>query len=216
MTPIPKDQVITFQVAFKGGIERHAIKFDYHLDRDTIEDVVQEMIDEQVLSIRFRMFVIGELKKTLQEFSRIKLSEQPSIPQPITVVQCQHCQHNTPVVETQPRRPRVITRIHELPPVNTTDLKVFPDACPVEDFVMEIARRLGRTPEKALEWLNRLKAQDLSSVGDLRALRDEDWNQLGLTVFAVRSFKDSLSAKNLEAIPTGSSITTGGGSPTLK
>ncbi len=33
------------------------------------------------------------------------------------------------------------------------------------------------------------------TVGDLRALIDEDWGQIGLTVFAIRALKNALHGK---------------------
>jgi hypothetical protein len=35
-----------------------------------------------------------------------------------------------------------------------------------------------RGMEKAAEWLEKLHKQDIMTVGDLRDLQDEDWNNL--------------------------------------
>jgi len=53
----------------------------------------------------------------------------------------------------------------------------------------------NRGIEKSQEWLARLAAQDIMTVGDLRDLHDEDWSNLGLTVFASRALKNALYGK---------------------
>jgi WNK lysine deficient protein kinase len=45
---------------------------------------------------------------------------------------------------------------------------------------------------KAHEWIEKLKDQDIMTVGDLRELLDEDWAGIGLTVFALRALKNML------------------------
>ena len=57
----------------------------------------------------------------------------------------------------------------------------------------------NRDLDKAEEWLQRLKAQDLMTVGDLRDLHDEDWASLGLTVFASRALRNALHGKGARA-----------------
>ena len=216
----PKENVITFQIAFRGGVDRHAIKFDYNLEKDTIEDVVQEMIDEQVLSIRFKPYVVGELQKTLRDFSRYK----NSVPIIDPDAHCAHCKSGVCAREVtsasleqvqvvaEARKPRTITHIHDVDARATIS---FPDSIlqsrrtseahqyfeysddyPITEFVTDIARQLGRDPEKAAEWMEKLHPQDILTVGDLRALQEEDWHQLGLTVFAARAFKNALNAKS--------------------
>ena len=75
---------------------------------------------------------------------------------------------------------------------------------PITDFVTDIARQLGRDPEKAAEWMEKLHPQDILTVGDLRALQEDDWHQLGLTVFAARAFKNALNAKSKAIQPKNS------------
>lgn len=223
----PKESYITFQIAFRGGVDRHAIKFDYHLDRDTIEDVVQEMIDEQVLSIRFKPYVVGELVKTLRDFARFK----HTVPIIDPDAHCAHCHLGTcqgAVVNAgqgqtggsvePPRKPRTITRVHDPEPVappkkddavrrpsvcpeasahDGLPIREYTNECPIDDFVADVAGQLGRDQEKAAEWISRLKPQDIQTVGDLRALQEGDWHQLGLTVFATRAFKNAMAVHKL-------------------
>lgn len=65
----------------------------------------------------------------------------------------------------------------------------------IESFVLETAAQSNRNKDKALEWVHKLQDQDIMTVGDLRDLHDEDWAGIGLTVFALRALKNSLSGK---------------------
>lgn len=70
--------------------------------------------------------------------------------------------------------------------------KNYEDSCNVQELVSEAARITQKTEEKSKEWLEVLNAQDIVTVGDLRGLHDEDWNNLDLTVFARRALKNAL------------------------
>lgn len=71
-------------------------------------------------------------------------------------------------------------------------------------FVRDCATAAHRNSDKAHEWINKLKNQDIMTVGDLRDLHDEDWAGIGLTVFALRALKNMLKGKRL----AGQSIST--------
>ncbi|OUM65396.1 hypothetical protein PIROE2DRAFT_60051 [Piromyces sp. E2] len=60
---------------------------------------------------------------------------------------------------------------------------------PIDDLVKDVCISTNRNLDKANEWIQRLKGQDIMTVGDLRELHDEDWNGLGLTVLACRLLK---------------------------
>lgn len=62
----------------------------------------------------------------------------------------------------------------------------------IEVFVRDCAIASHRNTDKAIEWANKLKDQDIMTVGDLRDLHDEDWAGIGLTVFALRALKNRL------------------------
>jgi hypothetical protein len=72
----------------------------------------------------------------------------------------------------------------------------YADEQPIEDLVRDTAILNNRGSDKAQEWLAGLKAQDIMTVGDLRDLHDEDWANLGLTVFASRALRNLLYGKN--------------------
>jgi hypothetical protein len=47
-------------------------------------------------------------------------------------------------------------------------------------LVKDTALASKRGLEKAIEWLAKLKEQDIMTVGDLRDLQDDDWQSLYL------------------------------------
>ncbi|KAI8985818.1 kinase-like domain-containing protein [Pilobolus umbonatus] len=74
-------------------------------------------------------------------------------------------------------------------------LAEYSDDTDIDFFVRDCAIATHRNAEKAQEWANKLKNQDIMTVGDLRDLHDEDWVGIGLTVFALRALKNMLKAK---------------------
>jgi hypothetical protein len=54
----------------------------------------------------------------------------------------------------------------------------YPNDYSIEEFVKEIALASNRGSDKATEWIKKLNSQDIDTVGDLRALHEEDWNSL--------------------------------------
>ncbi|KAI9487553.1 MAG: putative serine/threonine-specific protein kinase pkpA Phycomyces blakesleeanus [Benjaminiella poitrasii] len=81
-------------------------------------------------------------------------------------------------------------------------LEEYTDETDIELFVRDCAIASHRNVEKAHEWANKLKNQDIMTVGDLRDLHDEDWAGIGLTVFALRALKNMLKGKKLTTTST--------------
>ncbi len=54
----------------------------------------------------------------------------------------------------------------------------YPNDYSIEEFVKGIALASNRGSEKAIEWIKKLNSQDIDTVGDLRALHEEDWASL--------------------------------------
>jgi hypothetical protein len=70
-------------------------------------------------------------------------------------------------------------------------LEYFDDTS-IDLFVNDTAKATNRSLSKASEWIQKLKDQDIMTLGDLRELLDEDWSCIGLTVFAIRALKNML------------------------
>jgi len=57
---------LTFQVVFKGS-DKQTVKFGFNTEKDTAENVVNEMIEEHILSSKFRQFVTASIHKILRD-----------------------------------------------------------------------------------------------------------------------------------------------------
>lgn len=64
-----------------------------------------------------------------------------------------------------------------------------------EEFVMDVAAATKRVRSTAENWHGVLVRQDIQTVGELRLLVEEDWESLGLPVFASRAMKNMLYGK---------------------
>ncbi|KAI8642628.1 hypothetical protein BD408DRAFT_416248, partial [Parasitella parasitica] len=84
-------------------------------------------------------------------------------------------------------------------------LEEYADDTDIELFVRDCAIASHRNVDKAHEWANKLKNQDIMTVGDLRDLHDEDWRGIGLTVFALRALKNMLKGKKQAITPSNNS-----------
>ncbi|KAI8826681.1 kinase-like domain-containing protein [Fimicolochytrium jonesii] len=60
---------LTMQVVFKG-MDRLSVKFEFNVDTDTAEEVVNEMIQEQVLPARYQHLITGEINRILREMNK--------------------------------------------------------------------------------------------------------------------------------------------------
>ncbi|KAI4291644.1 WNK lysine deficient protein kinase [Pancytospora philotis] len=70
----------------------------------------------------------------------------------------------------------------------------FENGKSIADLLADVCARIGR-PEAASSWENKLMAQDIRTVGELRSLHQDDWNRLGLSVFAYRILKNVIFKK---------------------
>ena len=70
---------LTIQVVFKGT-DKQTVKFDFNTERDTAENVVNEMIEEQILSSKFRQFVTAAIHKILRDLSKNVTDEASNSP----------------------------------------------------------------------------------------------------------------------------------------
>jgi len=65
---------------------------------------------------------------------------------------------------------------------------------PIEELAKYTASSNNKM-DKIKEWIQKLRDQDIVTIGDLRELHDEDWASLGLTVLATRLLKNALYKK---------------------
>ncbi|OAD79736.1 hypothetical protein PHYBLDRAFT_14390 [Phycomyces blakesleeanus NRRL 1555(-)] len=249
----PSHKILTLQVVFKGS-DKLSVKFEFNVEKDTAEEVVAEMIEEQVLLDRYQHSITGEINRILRDMEKdasnpdkakdrhdavwrrendirtelererrdlARMSEfAAEAERKVELIHQQMLQAEERLREVvqerdqyaklSSRRPSAATS----PPVlekedertlSDTDLSAdetpeaimevftdYADDTPIDIFVQETAAAAKRDKSKASEWASKLKDQDIMTAGDLRGLLDEDWNGLGLTVFARRALKNML------------------------
>ncbi|KAI8929859.1 kinase-like domain-containing protein [Entophlyctis helioformis] len=196
--------LLVMQVVFKG-MDRLSVKFEFNVDTDTAEAVVNEMILEQVLPAKYQHLITGEINRILREMSRPAANEdknreenrQPgwnSLPRTGTGLQEMRAAADMTGIEPHYSLSRKgshvdVTELEDLP------VKEYADDKAIEELVRDVAFTTKRGFDKASEWLSKLKDQDIMTVGDLRDLQEEDWASLGLTVFASRALKNAIHGK---------------------
>ncbi|CAG8552431.1 5777_t:CDS:10 [Diversispora eburnea] len=233
---------LTLQVVFKG-MDKLSVKFQFNVERDTAEEVVNEMIEEQVLPDKYQQLITHEINRILRDINKQSIEddkkEEHKIPWPTApdtppyhIALSPHLGPAKSSHISTPSAPSSINLERESPgntlsshPTEqsprknsisssgapgvpgvpgqewTQDMedslpvKEYPDNTPIKDFVRETALATNRDPEKAEEWSKKLLSQDFVTVGDLRALIDEDWQGIGLTVFAFRALKNALDGR---------------------
>ncbi|OIR58096.1 MAG: WNK protein kinase [Amphiamblys sp. WSBS2006] len=171
-------KTLTFKMLFKGQ-GKNTVRFHFNTDTDTPEHVVEEMITENLVSSRFRAYVIKEIVRLLG------ISTQES--ETKETAQGNETGEGPRDTDGEP---------------GSTAKKAYMDFAPVgheytndrkiEELVMEAALQTNRTVEKANEWIEALKKQEIMTVGDLRGLHEEDWKHLNLSVFAMRAIKNAM------------------------
>ncbi|RIA94927.1 kinase-like domain-containing protein [Glomus cerebriforme] len=227
---------LTLQVVFKG-MDKLSVKFEFNVERDTAEEVVNEMIEEQVLQDNYQQLITHEINRILRDISKQTNEADPNkeehkAPWPsqpgtppfhvgmspnLNPHKSSHGPSPTPInlerdspngtiassyVQSQPIMPNESPRKNSISGPGSQEwsqdyedalpVKEYPDETPIEQFVHDTALAINRDTEKANDWSKKLKSQDIMTVGDLRALMDEDWGQIGLTVFALRALKNAL------------------------
>ncbi|KAJ3325148.1 signal transducing kinase of the PAK [Boothiomyces sp. JEL0866] len=193
----PDKTHLTMQVVFKG-MDRLSVKFDFNVDTDTAEEVVNEMISEEVLPAKYQHLITGEINRIIRELSKPASDEKNKEEnRQWNSLQRLESAGRDSGSEGHLSLSRKGSMAEMTPFDNMEDfpIKEYPDDYNIEELVRDTAIATKRGMEKAKEWLTKLNAQDVMTVGDLRDLQEEDWQSLGLTVFAVRSLKNALYGK---------------------
>lgn len=190
---------LVLQVTFKGH-DKPTIKFDFNVENDTAEEVVREMIQEQILSSRYQVLVSNEIHRILKDINRLAMELPRTDYRPVSPpVVPEDLKGPSDLMSISPtsteRRALDSLKNSDFSPELDVAFREYPNDFSVEEFIIDIATITKRPLEKAKEWLAKLKAQDIMTVGDMRHLHDEDWAQLSLTVFACRAIRNALNVK---------------------
>ncbi|KAI5190455.1 WNK lysine deficient protein kinase [Nematocida sp. AWRm77] len=70
-------------------------------------------------------------------------------------------------------------------------MKEYTDNSTVEELLTDVVQVYGRQDMFA-DWLNKIQCQDIRTVGELKLLREEDWEHIGLSVYSYRIIKNAV------------------------
>ncbi|ELA42222.1 WNK protein kinase, partial [Vittaforma corneae ATCC 50505] len=105
---------------------------------------------------------------------------------PLTVFSCRAMQNMLYGIDGVPPREKHL-------PLNPK-LKEYDNKMSIKSFLEDVCGGINRR-ELVSSWEDRLLAQDIQTVGELKSLHNEDWNRLGLTVYAFRILKNVIFRK---------------------
>ncbi|KAG9323136.1 hypothetical protein KVV02_005843 [Mortierella alpina] len=215
---------LVLQVVFKG-MDKLSVKFEFNVDTDTAEEVVNEMIDEQVLPQKYQRIITHDINRILRELAGTNDKKDsagltPSSPMLVTnghaLGSVSHLAldsaggHPVPLARTASS----LSRKNSNPDWGVEEdlpFKEYSMDAPIEDLVHDTAMAYHRGPDKAKEWLAKLKNQDIMTIGDLKDLQDSDWAGFDLTVFASRALRNRLFGKNIKRPTNGLTRNSSGG-----
>lgn len=76
----------------------------------------------------------------------------------------------------------------------SNDIKEYDNLMTIQEFLTDVCATIGR-PDVSFIWENKLMSQDIRTVGELKSLHPDDWNRLGLSVYAYRILKNVIFRK---------------------
>ncbi|CAG8572996.1 6971_t:CDS:10 [Paraglomus occultum] len=235
----PEKVNLSLQLVFKG-MDKLSVKFNFNVVKDTAEEVVGEMIEEQVLHQKYKTLITHEINRILRELNKIQNGDDQNKEEanslwpisgalstvyggsrsnialtisPGSMAQT-HVERNFmngmisplyPGMEPNRRREWLND------PEDSVPVREYPNDTPIEEFVSDTAQALHRDMEKARQWTDKLKKEDIMTVGDLRRLHDEDWAGIKLTVFATRALKNALAESTRLRSPRSTASTSSNG-----
>lgn len=199
---------LTLQVVFKG-MDKLSVKFEFNADTDTAEEVVNEMIEEQVLPQRYQRIITHDINRILRELAGTGDKKDIAGLTPSSPMLTNGHSHGavsqltldgsvTSPLSQMPRNGTSLSRKNSNPDWGgevELPFKEYSMDAPIEDLVNDTAMAYHRGPDKANEWLAKLKNQDIVTIGDLKDMQDSDWAGFDLTVFASRALRNRLFGK---------------------
>jgi WNK lysine deficient protein kinase len=231
-----RDNILTLQMFFRDSTK--FIKFDFNTEEDTVEAVVDEMVEEEVVKNLDRVHMCKVLHSCIEkskrkkangmikngvidmtkegkndEFECMELKPGEHVAcnenKPVEfqdadaqhAPKCKKCA-DSPLVQTSGSGLPQKLASKEAKLVDNIEYpwKNYDDEISIEEFVSETASVTGRDQETASGWIKLLKEQDIRKVSDLKILVEEDWDNLGLTVFSSRAMKNMLYGKDKHPI----------------
>ncbi|CAG8621824.1 5611_t:CDS:10 [Paraglomus brasilianum] len=239
LTMDPEKVNLSLQLVFKG-MDKLAVKFNFNVVKDTAEEVVGEMIEEQVLLEKYKTLITHEINRILRELNKIQNGDDQNkeeanslwpisgasstgyggsrsnialtiSPGSMAQTQMERNFMNGMISPLYPGMEPNRRREWLNDPEDSLPMREYPNDTPIEEFVSDTAQALHRDMEKARQWTDKLKKEDIMTVGDLRRLHDEDWAGIKLTVFATRALKNALAESTRLRSPRSTASTNSNG-----
>jgi len=184
--PEKYQQLITSEI---NGILREMNKYTPELDENKEED---HHIWKRENAISKK---IEQANKRFQEAERrIMVAEEAIKNIDMELENLENLKRNKASLEYELQKKAVITDNPSVTtPQDIPDDDYFNDL-PVEELAKFTAASNNKA-DKIKEWTQKLRDQDIVTIGDLKELHDEDWAGLGLTVLATRLLKNALYKK---------------------
>ncbi len=76
----------------------------------------------------------------------------------------------------------------------SNEIKEYEDETNIEVFINDVCELIGKK-EMSSMYKSKLKSQDIRTVGELKIIHQDDWNRLGLSVYAYRILKNVIFRK---------------------
>ncbi|KAF9355270.1 hypothetical protein BGX34_010564 [Mortierella sp. NVP85] len=208
---------LMLQVLFRG-MDKLSVKFEFNADTDTAEEVVNEMIEERVLDQRYQRIITHDINRILRELAGTndKKDSGALTPSSPMIITNGHFGAITPLTLDTSNNPQTPlgsapgylgrkNSIADWGGEEEVPFREYSLDAPIEQLVNDTAMAYHRGPDKANEWLAKLKNQDIMTIGDLKDLQDSDWAGFGLTVFASRALRNRLLGKRPNPLSRNSS-----------
>lgn len=209
------NNMLSFQMHFFK--KSKSVSFYFNKQEDTVENVIKEMEEEGLTEEKQSELIKAYMEKLIVKIEgKVASSFTPHTLSPGSSTSNTTASNNTAITSnttitnstTLTTTPTTsVTPTTSEPSSNSQhkeasreiseDSTEYPvteckDAQPVQDFVQEVAAYAKRSKSTAESWTAQLKKQDIKTVGDLRMLVEEDWDSIGLPVFASRTMKNML------------------------
>lgn len=184
------NNMLSFQMHFFK--KSKSVSFYFNKQEDTVESVIKEMEEEGLTEEKQSDLIKAYMEKLIVRIEgKVSASFTPHTPSPGST---SATASSTPKTASKSSSNTLHREASREVSEDSTEYPVTEckDAQPVQDFVHEVAAYAKRSRSAAESWTAQLKKQDIKTVGDLRMLVEEDWDNIGLPVFASRTMKNML------------------------
>jgi len=184
ITRLTEEQAVN-DISLSEGYETCRVKYksnypiaQYALDAAAITGRTEETAKSWIKALR------DEDIETVFDLKLMVYEDWESLP--LTVFSCRAMQNMLYGIDGVPPREKQL-------PLNPK-MKEYDNRMSIKNFLEDVCETVNRR-ELVSRWEDRLLAQDIQTVGELKSLHHEDWNRLSLSVYAYRILKNVIFRK---------------------